>query len=515
MSEHRKLFKSAGVVSLFTLVSRILGFMRDIIIARVFGTSLAAQAFVVAFRIPNTLRQLIGEGAANAAIIPVLSEYLRNDKDEKEFWHLANFLLNFLLVTLAVITILGTIFSGLMVRIMAFGFLDDPVKLELTIRLTRIMFSFIFFIGLASYAMGILNSLKHFAAPAAGSCLLNITMISFGLWGCGRFSEPIVGMAIAVLIGGFLQFAVNIPVLLRDKFKYSFTLDFKHPAIKRIGVLFLPRLVGSSIYQLNIFADTMFASFGNIVGETAVAVLYFANHLIQFPTALFGNAMATACLPTMSRLAVANEINKLKETLIMVLRSLVILIIPSTIGLFVLAKPIIKVLFEGGKFDSTATALTSGVLSMYAIGLFAYSAARVISSCFYALKDTMTPVKITGACLIANIVFNYILMWPMKAQGLALATSLSSLINFFALIFCLKKKIGPLGFRKVVKLFYPVSVISVIMGLASICCYKYFESFFKEGICLLIAMIVAIIIFVVLGICFGIFKGFRLRYEIT
>jgi Uncharacterized membrane protein, putative virulence factor len=194
MSEHRKFLKSAGIMGVFTLMSRILGFIRDIIIAKLFGTGMAAQAFVVAFRIPNTLRDLVGEGATNAAVIPVMSEYL--NKDKKEFWHLANVLLNIFVVVLAVITVAGIVFAPLIVRMIAFGFVDSPEKMLLTVHLTRVIFSFIFFIGLAAYAMGVLNTLKHFTLPAIGPCLLNITMIVFGLWLCKYFQEPIMGMAV-------------------------------------------------------------------------------------------------------------------------------------------------------------------------------------------------------------------------------------------------------------------------------------------------------------------------------
>lgn len=381
MSEHKKLFKSAGVVSFFTLLSRILGFARDMVIARMFGTGAAAQAFVVAFRIPNALRDLIGEGAANAAVIPVLSEYLDN-KDNKEFWRVANLLLSTVVIILAAVSLLGTLLSPLIVRIIAFGFMNDPAKLDLTIRLSRIMFSFIFLVGLSAYLMGILNTLKHFAAPAAASVFLNITMIVFGIYLCKYFQDPIIGLSISVLVGGVLQLIVQIPVLIKKGFKFRFEFDFRHLAIKRIGRLLLPRMLGSSIYQLNIFIDTMFASLGQIVGEGAIAALYYANRLIQLPTALFGTALATACLPTLSQQAIANDMNAMKKTIEVSLRSLLVLLIPSSVGLFVLSEPIIRLLFERGEFDALSTQMTSFAMAFYCVGLFAYSGARVITSCF-------------------------------------------------------------------------------------------------------------------------------------
>ncbi len=512
MSEHKKLFKSAGIVSFFTLLSRILGFVRDVVIAKIFGTGAAVQAFVVAFRIPNTLRHLVGEGAANAAVIPVLSEYL-DKKDNKEFWRVTNLLLSTVVIILAAISLLGTILSPLIVRIIAFGFVDDPAKMDLTIRLSRIMFSFIFLIGLSAYVMGILNTLKHFAAPAAGSCFLNITMIVFGLYLCRYFQEPIIGLSIAVLIGGVLQLIVQIPVLRKKGFRFGFKLDFKHPAIKKIGGLLLPRMLGSSIYQLNVFIDTMFASLGQIVGEGAIAALYYANRLIQFPTALFGSALATACLPTLSQQAIANDMNGLKKTIEVSLRSLLVLLIPSSVGLLVLSEPIIRLLFERGEFGVLSTQMTSFAMAFYCVGLFAYSGARVITSCFYALKDTVTPVRITFLCLIINSVFNFLLMHVLQAGGLALATSISSIANFFILIFLLRRKIGNLGLVSLIVNTLKTFLISLLMGGFCLWAYSYSCAFFSNGLSLLISIIGGIIIFFMLGWYFKIFKGINLKFK--
>lgn len=504
MSEHKKLFKSAGIVSFFTLISRILGFVRDVVIAKMFGTGAAVQAFVVAFRIPNTLRHLVGEGAANAAVIPVLSEYL-DKKDNKEFWRVTNLLLSTVVIILAAIALIGTLLAPFIVRIIAFGFVNDPQKLDLTIRLTRIMFSFIFLIGLSAYVMGILNTLKHFAAPAAASCFLNITMIVFGLYLCRYFQEPIIGLSIAVLIGGVLQLIVQIPVLMKNGFRFRFGFDFQHPAIKRIGNLLLPRMLGSSIYQLNVFVDTMFASLGHIVGEGAIAALYYSNRLIQFPTALFGSALATACLPTLSQQSIADDMNSFKKTIDVSLRSLLVLLIPSSIGLLVLSEPIIRLLFERGAFDSLSTQMTSFAMAFYCIGLFAYSGARVMTSCFYALKDTVTPVKITFICLILNVVFNFLLMRVLQVGGLALATSISSIANFFILIFLLRKKIGNLGLISLIVNTLKTFLISLVMGAFCILAYSFSRVTLNNGLSLLISILGGIIVFFLMGWYFKIF----------
>src|SRR4030042_1484027 len=329
MSTNKSIAKSATIIGFATLCSRILGFIRDIVIARLFGIYVYAQAFVIAFRIPNLLRDVVGEGASNAALVPVFSEY--NTKHSKdEFWELANVVLNLLLVILMAITILGIVLSPIIVRIVAPGFISDPYKLETTIRLNRIIFPYILLIGLAAYAMGILNSLKHFAVPAFAPCLLNISIIVFAL----VFGEEIKGLALGVLVGGVLQLAIQIPVLYRKGFRLKlfrrftpleisskqrgiakFLTGFKHPAAKTIGLLMLPRLFSSAIYQLNNIVDSIFGSLAFIVGEGGVAALYFAYRLIQFPVGIFSNALSQAILPTFSTQALEDNKDNLRRTL--------------------------------------------------------------------------------------------------------------------------------------------------------------------------------------------------------
>ncbi|PIW68698.1 MAG: murein biosynthesis integral membrane protein MurJ, partial [Candidatus Omnitrophica bacterium CG12_big_fil_rev_8_21_14_0_65_42_8] len=288
----KHIIKSAGIIGFATVISRVLGFMRDIIIAKFFGTAKYAEAFVVAFRIPNMLRDLIGEGAANAAFVPVLSEYAVKKKEE--FWELANVILNLLLITLSAITIAGVLASPLIVRLIAPGFLDDPEKFAITVRLTRLMSPYILLIGLTAYMMGVLNSLKHFSMPAFGPCLLNIAIIICAIiWG-----ESVMGLASGVLIGGVLQLAVQMPVLYKKGFKFSFTRKLNHPAANKIGILLLPRMLGSCVYQVNLFINTILASLSGIVGSGGVAALYYANRIFQFPLAIFGIAIAQAILPT-------------------------------------------------------------------------------------------------------------------------------------------------------------------------------------------------------------------------
>ena len=459
MSTNKSIAKSASIIGFATLCSRLLGFIRDIVIARLFGIYVYAQAFVIAFRIPNLFRDLVGEGAANAAFVPLFSEYKARHTD-KEFWELANVVLNLLLVIVTAITILGIIFSPLIVRLIAPGFISDPHKLEITIRLNRIIFPYILLISLAAYAMGILNSLRHFWAPAFAPCLLNISIIVFAL----LFGEGIKGLALGVLVGGVLQLAIQIPVLYKKGFHLNLFRHFKHPAAKTIGNLMVPRLFSSSIYQLNNFVDSIFGSLAFIVGEGGVAVLYYAYRLILFPLGIFSNALSQAILPTFSTQALEDNQSNLKTTLSFGLRATFFVMLPASVGFMVLAHPIIQTIFRGGKFDAYSAVQTANVLIFYSIGLFAYGATKILQSCFFALKDTKTPAKVSFIALIVNIVLNAILMFPMKLSGLALATSISGINTFLILFFLLRKKIHGFGIKAIIISFARILLASLAMG---------------------------------------------------
>jgi len=488
----KHIIKSAGIIGFATVISRVLGFVRDIIIARFFGTARYAEAFVVAFRIPNMLRDLIGEGATNAAFVPVLSEYMVKKKEE--FWELANIILNFLLIILSAITIVGVLASPLIVRLIAPGFLSDPEKFAITVKLTRLMFPYILLIGLTAYAMGVLNSLKHFSAPAFGPCFLNIAIIICAIiWG-----ESVMGLASGVLIGGILQLVIQIPVLYRKGFRFSFTKKLNHPAANKIWILLLPRIIGSCAYQVNLFINTILASLATIVGTGGVAALYYANRIFQFPLAIFGIAIAQAALPTMSREALEKEPGNLKHTLSFSLRVINFIIVPASIGLIVLAVPITQTLFERGKFDHYSTLITANALIFYSIGLFSYSGIKILVSCFYSLKDTLSPVKIAGASLILNIILNVALMFPLKIGGLALSASISGIFNFLALFFILRKKIGSLDGYKILNSFLKVLAASLAMAIIIYICA------FKIGLNLFIVILIAIVSYIMAAFIFDV-----------
>ncbi|MBU4346679.1 MAG: murein biosynthesis integral membrane protein MurJ [Candidatus Omnitrophica bacterium] len=464
MLTNKSIVRSTGIISLGTLCSRLLGFIRDIVIARLFGIYVYAQAFVVAFKIPNLFRDLVGEGATNAAFVPVFSEYTVKHT-RQEFWELANVVLNLLLIVVGTITILGIIFSGTLVRLIAPGFVLDPYKLAVTIKLTRTIFPYLLLISLTAYAIGILHSLKHFSIPAFAPCLLNISIIVFAL----MFGERIKGLATGILVGGFLQLLVQIPVLYQKGFRFQFPKRFRHPAAKAIGLLMVPRLFSSAIYQLNNFLDSIFGSLASIVGEGGVAALYFAYRLILFPIGIFSNALSQAILPTLSIQALEDNYDNLKQTLSFALRVTFLVMIPSSIGLMVLSRPIIAALFGGGRFDLYSIETTANVLFFYSIGLFSYGLTKILQSCFFALKDTWTPAKVSFFALIVNIILNVILMFPLKLNGLALATSISGINTCLILFFILKTRLKDFDLKPILSSFLRILIAGLCMGMV---CYS-------------------------------------------
>jgi len=472
---HQHIIKSAGIIGLATFCSRVLGFIRDIVIARLCGVYLYSQAFVIAFRIPNLFRDLLGEGAANAAIVPVFSEYnLKHTKEE--FWKLANVVLNLLLVTLTAVTLLGIVFAPLVVRLIAPGFIADPQKLAATILLTRIIFPYVILICLAAYATAILNTLKTFSLPAFAPCLLNIAIIVCAL----IFGEGIKGLALGVLAGGLLQLVIQVPFIFKKGYVFQgFLKRFQHPAATAIQKLMLPRIFSSAIYQLNNFVDSAFGSLVMIVGEGGVAALYFAYRLIQFPIGIFSSAICQAILPTFSQQAMAETRHEIKHSLSWALRLNFLVMLPASLGLMFLSRPLVQLLFGGGKFDAYSIKMTADVLFFYSIGLFAYGAAKILQSCFFALKDTISPAKVSFLALIMNIVLNTILIFPLKISGIALATSLSGIITFVILFIILRKKIGGFGAKEIISSFSRMLLAS--LGMAIICRLVWQQQIFPAG----------------------------------
>jgi putative peptidoglycan lipid II flippase len=446
-SEKRQVGRAAGTVGFYTFLSRILGLVRDMVVARYFGSGMAADAFFVAFRIPNLLRRLFAEGSLSIAFIPVFTEYLQK-KSREDALELARVVLTLLALVLAIVTIIGVLASPWIVRVQAFGFGGAGEKYELTVLLTRITFPYIFLISLVALFMGILNTLRHFAAPAAAPILLNVGIIAAVVWLSPHCSQPVIALAVGVIIGGTLQVLLQIPWLLKTGVSLQPRWWPGHPGVRRIGRLMLPAVFGSAVYQFNQFVGTLLASF---LPEGSVSWLYYADRLVQFPLGIFAIAISTAALPSLSRQAAESGLHAFRETLEYSMRLVLFITLPAMTGLMVLGPLIIRVLFERGAFQATSTVMTTQALVFYCVGLWAFSGIRVLVAGFYALQDTKTPVNAAIIALVANIAFSLALMGPLRHGGLALALSLASSVQFAALAVFLRKQVPGWNLRAIAR----------------------------------------------------------------
>jgi len=439
LSTHGSLARSAGVIGSFTFLSRILGFLRDILIASCFGTTLAAEAFVVSFKLPNLLRDLVGEGAMNAAFVPVLTE-THALKGEEEFRRLSSALFYWLMLLLLAMSAAGVLFAPWVVRVIAPGFFRDPEKYLLTVELTRLLFPFIFLIGLSAFFMGFLNTLKNFATSAMGSMILNVCMIIALVFAVPEWGTK--ALAAAVLIGGFAQCLVQGVSLLRLKVRFVFGQWF-HPGIIKILKLSGPRIWGTAVYQVSVFVDTVLASFYWIVGDGGQSALYYSSRLFQLPLAIFGVSLAQASLPTLSGHAARKDHAEFRNTLEFSLKNMIFATLPAAAGLALFAGPIVRVLFHRGEFGEYSATVTSQALFCYALGLVSCGLIKILVNAFYALQDTRTPVRTATVALFLNIALNLALMGPLKIAGLALATALAATGNAAMLYVALALRLGP------------------------------------------------------------------------
>ncbi len=464
MSENIKVAQAAGIVGSATLVSRIMGYIRDMVMSWAFGTGLAADAFYVAYRIPNLLRELLAEGSMSAAFIPVFTETLTRESRESAL-HLANAVFARLLVILIVLTGLGMIFAPYIVKAIAWGwkFDADRDKFLLASQLTRIMFPYLLFIGLAALAMGMLNSLRYFLTPALSPVMLNIMTISAVLLSMRFLSQPIRGVAVGVLLGGICQYLIQVPGLKKQGMRMRPQFEPTHPGVKKIGLLALPVFLSSSVNQLNIFIGTIFASF---LATGSIAYLFYGMRFIHFPLGIFGIAIATAVLPTMSTQAARKEMTEFRETLSFGLRLVFFIMFPAMAGLITLRIPIVNLLLQHGHFDRISTLGVATALLYYAVGLWSFAGVRIVAQAFYSLQDTRTPVKIAIIALCTNIACStaFILWTPLQHGGLALAASLASMLNISLLTIQLRKKIGRIDASRILRSLLKIVPASVAMG---------------------------------------------------
>lgn len=461
MDEKGRITRAAGLMSIATFISRISGYIKDMILATFFGATGIADTFFVAFRIPNLLRELFAEGSMSSAFIPVLTEHQARQGHEGAK-RLVRIVFTFILVFVGAVCLIGIIFAPYIVTAIAPGFLNMPEKFSMTVLLTRIMFPFLLFISLAALVMGALNTRRVFFVPAFAPVMLNITIIAMVLMLAQRLEEPITAVAVGVAIGGLVQFAFQLPSFFRNDYSLKPEYDFRHPGLKKMSLLIIPATMGMAVTQVNVFISTILASY---LPEGSVTYLYYSMRLIHFPVGIFGVAMAMAVLPTLSEQAAKGETDKLRDTFSFSLRLLFFITIPAMAGLIALREPIVNILFQRGKFDYNATVGTAQALLFYSIGIWSFVGVRVVTSTFYSMQDTKTPVKIAVISLTANLLMSLAFMGPLKHGGLALANAVASGINFMLLFYFLRKKLRRLDARRIIKSFIKISTASTFMGL--------------------------------------------------
>lgn len=489
MTEKRQILRSASVITAVTLISRIFGYLRDQRITLLLGTSAAADSFILAFRIPNLLRRLVGEGSLSASFIPVFARYLKAH-EEKAIWQFANRVFWTVALVSGTLAILGMLFSSQLIHAFTiFGYTAG--QWDLAIYLNRIIFPYVFFVSLAALAMGILNSFRVFALPAAMPILFNLSVIVFSIgvvykpvmkWAPEAYRNPAVALAAGILVGGALQFLVQVPALVRRGMHFDFGISFRDPGVRQVGKLMGPGFFGIGIYQINFFVDTIFATAARMP-RGSVTSLYVAERVMELVLGSYAIGMSTVILPMMSHHAAARNHEEMKKIFTFSLRLVSFITIPAAVGLVLLRTPIIQVLFEHGRFVAESTSLAARALLYYALGLPAFAAVKMVVPLFYSAQDTRTPVEVAAYSLLINVILNVAFLWMFFRTfyngSPALATSVAAYFNFFALLWIFRKRFGQLGFKRVLASLGRVLAASVAMGLvcAAFMRYAHFSSY--------------------------------------
>lgn len=493
--------KSAATVSIAVMCSRVLGLVREQIFAGLFGAGYAYDAFVVAFRIPNLLRDLFGEGALSAAFVAVFSDYNAN-RTKEETWRLASNVLCFFAIAISLISLVGIYFADSIVAVLAPEFTNVAGKAELTSTMTIIMMPFLLFISLAAVVMGILNTRGHFFVPSLASSFFNLgsivggTSLAFIL---PRYGYPaIIGMAYGTLIGGLLQLGVQLPSLKKAGFRFMPAMNFKDPGLTRIVKLMIPATIGLSATQINIFINTNFAA---SCVEGSVSWLNYAFRLVQLPIGLFGVALSIAALPVLARQASQKKFLEMKNTFVSSLTMVFCLTIPATAGLVILSEPIIKVIFEHGAFNLQDTEATAIALSLYAVGLFAYSANKVIVPVYYAINAPRYPVVASFMAIIINVIIITFTIETFQHKAIALSTSVTMIINFIFLATVLYIRINGYSLRYLIKGMVKIVLATAVMSIFLIVSYGYVKDFFLGSVLTQIFYLTVLI--VASALCYG------------
>ncbi len=511
--KHASVARSAGIVSIAVMFSRLLGLVRETIFAKYFGAGFLYDAFIVGFRIPNLLRDLFAEGALSAAFVKVFTDY-QVKNSEQEAWRLASLIFNGLAVVLSVICIAGIFLSPLFVKLITYNYLGDPnhyyppEKAALATLLMQIMFPFILLVALAALAMGVLNTKGRFGIPASASTAFNVVSIVAGLglafWLSGgewersidKITIPsdaaqwaIIGMSIGTLLGGAAQLLIQVPSLFKVGFRFSWRLSFRDEGVRRVMRLMGPAIIGTGAIQVKVLVDTIVAS--GIDG--GASWLNYSFRLMQFPIGVFGVAIGTAAIPTLSRLASEDNLLKFRSTLSDAIRLVLLLAIPSAFGLIVLGEPIVSLIYERGEFTAFDTNMTAWALTAYSIGLAAYAAIKVLSPAFYARDDAKTPMYISLVSILVHVPASFGMMQLLSGVGVsperpngyghvgvALTTSLVATVNFMALAFFMRRRIQRINGWDIASSFVRILIASAVMGAAAYFSYQWLTNYFAE-----------------------------------
>ena len=518
MTEKGKVLKSASVIALATVISRICGYLRDQRVALLLGTSPAADSFILAFRIPNMIRRMTGEGALGASFIPVFTGYLRG-KPQRETWQFAQRVFWDVAVILTVIAALGCVFSSQIVgSLTLLG--GSHVRWDLAIYLNRIIFPCVFFLGLAALAGAILNSFHRFGLPASTSILFNVVFIAFSFgvvyrpivnWAPPAYRTPAVALAVGIVVGAALQLLMQLPALAKLGMRFRPDVNFADPGVKKVGKLMVPVFFGMGVFQVNFFVDTIFAA-SSRMPEGSISSLYIADRLMELVLGSYAIALSTALLPTMSHQVAEGKHDEMKQTFAFALRVASFITIPAAVGLILLRVPITQVLFEHGEFTARSTSLTAHALLFYSLGLPAFAAIKLITPMYYSTQDTLTPTKVGAYSLVLHVALNIVLLFGFGRYlwnaSPALASSLAAYFNFAALFVIFRGRYGSLGSAAIFNALGKMALCAVAMSAVCFAAVKFSHLATLQHFLAKAAWLIGIIV-VSVGIYFGLAWALR------
>ena len=459
--------RSAAIMGIATFLSRIAGLIREQTFAYLFGAGKWTDAFNVAFKIPNLLRDLFAEGAMSAAFVPTFNGILQKEGQEKAF-RLTNLTFCAILIIVGTLTAIGMILSPYIVQILAPQFVEDPEKFAVTVTMTRIMFPFLLVISWAAISMGMLNSLGEFFIPSVAPVFLNLSMILSGWLICPltvKFNMPaITGMAIGAMLGGILQFTCQLPSLIKKGWKFFWCLDFKDEGIRKIGKLMIPGTIGLAATQINVAISTILAT---SQGDGAVSWISYAFRIMQLPIGIFGVAVAQATLPVISRQAASGDKDAMAGTLASSIRLSAYINLWACFACIALAEPVIRIIYQHGRFGVADTLATTAVLRAYSIGLVFYALIKILGPAFYALEDTKVPVKASIISIVVSIILSLALIKPFGYISLPFSSSVAAIVNAGFLFFILQKRVGGFGKYSLISGLIKIIIATAVSGVAT------------------------------------------------